>query len=43
MSKQYELEYLYLEEQIPPKFLKKEKSISEEKRVEIIQVFGEEE
>ncbi len=43
MSNQYEFEYLYLEEQIPPKFLKKEESLNEEKRVEIIQVFGQEE
>lgn len=38
----YELEYLFLEEELPPVKNKKE-SIDEEKRVEIIQVFGEEE
>jgi hypothetical protein len=43
MSQQYEYQYLYVEDQIPPKFLKKEESFLEEKRIEIIQVFGEEE
>lgn len=38
----YEFQYLFLEEEFPPKEYKKEKD-EEEKRVEVIQVFGEEE
>jgi|LauGreDrversion4_2_1035121.scaffolds.fasta_scaffold295826_3 hypothetical protein len=43
MTEKYKVEYLYLEEEIGPIKFKKEKKSDEEKRVEIIQIFGEEE
>ncbi len=39
----YELQCLFLEEEFPPKEYNKKESDEEEKRIEIIQVFGEEE
>ena len=42
MIPKYEMEYLYLTEEIAPRKIKDGKQIDEEKRVEIIQVFGEE-
>ncbi len=43
MNQQYEFQYLYLEYELSPKMIKEEGSPNEEKRVEVIQVFGEEE
>lgn len=43
MNQEYKIEYLYLTEEIVPRKKQEEKKINEEKRVEIIQVFGEEE
>lgn len=43
MDQKFEYQYLFLEQEIDFLYLKKDKQSDEEKKIEIIQVFGEDE